>query len=71
MNRSPKRFEAHRGMTLIELLVAMTLALLVLGVVAVLFGGSSSNRTALERSARLAENAHYAMEVLRSDIAQA
>lgn len=59
------------GMTLIELLVAMALALLVLGAVAVLFGGSSANRNALERSARMAENAHYAMEALRNDIAQA
>jgi type IV pilus assembly protein PilW len=58
-------------MSLIELLIGMALALLVLGTVAALFAGSSSNRNALERSARLAENAHYAMEVLRNDIAQA
>lgn len=68
--RDAVRRDLH-GMSLVELMVAMALAMLVLGTLAALFGGSSSNRNALERSARLAENAHYAMEVLRSDIAQA
>ena len=36
-----------------------------------IFGGTSRNRASLERAARLAENAHYAMEVMRNDIAQA
>lgn len=58
-------------MTLVELAVAMVVALLVLGTVATLFGGTSRNRGSLERAARLAENAHYAMELLRKDIAQA
>ena len=58
-------------MTLIELLVAMALALLVIGAVSLLFAGSSANRNSLERSARMAENAHYAMEELRNDLAQA
>lgn len=61
----------QHGTTLVELLVAMTVALLVLGTVAALFGGTSRNRASLERAARLAENAHYAMELLRNDIAQA
>jgi type IV pilus assembly protein PilW len=49
----------------------MTVALFVLGTVATIFGATSRNRASLERAARLAENAHYAMEVLRNDIAQA
>src|ERR1700693_2790252 len=59
------------GMTLIELMVAMTLGLLVLGVVAVIFSGTSSNRAGLERGGRLAENAAYAVEVLSDEIRMA
>ena len=58
----------HRGMTLIELMVAMTLGLLVLGVVTVIFSGTSGNRAALERGGRLAENAAYAVEVLSDEM---
>lgn len=64
------RFE-QRGATLIELAVAMTVALLVLATVAMIFDGTSRNRASLERAARLAENAHYATELLANDIMQA
>ncbi len=56
---------------MVELVVAMTVALLVLGTVGTIFGATSQSRSSLERAARLAENAHYAMEVLRDEIAQA
>ena len=49
----------------------MTVALLVLGTVGIIFGGTSRHRTSLERAARLAENANYALEVIRADVAQA
>jgi type IV pilus assembly protein PilW len=69
---SPSRPPAgQRGTTLIELVIAMTVALLVLGTVGLIFGGTSRNRASLERAARLNENAHYAMDVMRNDIAQA
>ena len=61
----------QRGMTLVELVVAMAVALMVLGTVAALFAGTSRNRASLERAARLADNAQYAIQVLRDDIAQA
>ena len=67
----PKPAHRQRGMTLVELLVAMTVALLVVGTTVALFGGTSRNRASLERAARLAENAHYAMDLLRNDVAQA
>ena len=60
-----------RGMTLIELMVAMTLGLMVLGVVAVIFSGTSGNRAGLERGGRLAENAAYAVEVLSDEVRMA
>ena len=55
-------------MTLIELMVAMTLGMLVLGAVAVIFSGTSGNRAALERGVRLAQNAAYAVELLSDEI---
>jgi type IV pilus assembly protein PilW len=61
----------QRGLTVVELLIAMTVALLVLGTVALVFGDTSRNRASLERSARLIENVQYAMNVLRDDITQA
>jgi type IV pilus assembly protein PilW len=60
-----------RGMTLIELMVAMTLGMLVLGVVTVIFTGTSGNRAGLERGGRLAENAAYAVEVLSDEVRMA
>ena len=62
---------AQLGTTLIELAIAMMVALLVLGTVTVVFGGTSRNRASLERAARVADNASYAMEVMRLDVAQA
>jgi len=59
------------GMTLIELMVAMTLGMLVLGVVTVIFSGTSGNRANLERGGRLAENAAYAVEVLSDEVRMA
>ena len=61
----------QRGLSIVELMVAMTVALMVLGTVAMVFAGTSRNRGSLERSARLMENAQYAMDVLRDDITQA
>src|ERR1700692_4572507 len=59
------------GMTLIELMVAMTLGMLVLSVVTVIYSGTSGNRATLERGGRLAENAAYAVEVLSDEIRMA
>ena len=57
-----------RGFTLIELMVAMTLAVLVIGGVAMVFASTSRNRADLERSSRLAENAHFALELLSDEV---
>src|SRR4029450_6404844 len=62
---------SQRGLTIVELMIAMTVALLVLGTVAVVFAGTSRNRASLERSARLIENAQYTMDLLRDEITQA
>jgi type IV pilus assembly protein PilW len=60
-----------RGVSLVEIMIAMTIALLVLGTVSAVFMSTSRNRGNLERSARLIENAQYAMNVLRDEITQA
>src|SRR6185369_14652038 len=59
------------GVTMVEVLVAMTVALLVLGTVSTVFLSTSRSRGSLERSARLIENGQYAMNVMRDDITQA
>lgn len=61
----------QHGFTIIELLVAMTLAMFVLGVVAVVFAGTSRNRGDLERSSRLADNAHFGVDLLTDEIQHA
>jgi type IV pilus assembly protein PilW len=60
-----------RGFTLIELMVAMVLALLVLGAVATLYAGTSGTRSDLERAGRLADNAHYTLSVLTEEFQHA
>jgi type IV pilus assembly protein PilW len=57
-----------RGFTLIELMVAMAVAMLVLGGIAMVFAGTSRNRADIERSSRLAENAHFALELLSDEL---
>lgn len=68
MRRRPAAVRRPRGLTLIELLVSMAIALIVLGAVAVTFSGTSGGRMEVERSGRLTENASYAMELLSEEI---
>ena len=64
----PSTLKAARGFTLIELLVSCAIALLVLGGVAMMWGGTTSNRQEVERTARLTENAAYALELLSEEV---
>ena len=57
-----------RGTTLVEILVALALASLVIGAVALVFSATSRNRGDLERSARLLENAQYALDYLSDEL---
>lgn len=61
----------QRGLTIVEAMIAMTLALLVLGVAVTLFGGTSRGRADLERSNRLAESTKFALEVLADEVRHA
>lgn len=61
----------QRGLTIVEAMIAMTLALLVLGVAVTLFGGTTRGRADLERSNRLAESTKFALEVLADEVRHA
>jgi type IV pilus assembly protein PilW len=60
-----------RGFSLVELMVALALSMIVVGVVAVLFSATSKNRGDLERSNRLEQNVAYAIDHLSDDLRQA
>ncbi|HEU0201403.1 MAG TPA: PilW family protein, partial [Burkholderiaceae bacterium] len=58
----------QRGVSLIELMIAMTLGLIVASVVTGFFGPASNNRRELESVARLHDNAAYAAELLSDEL---
>jgi type IV pilus assembly protein PilW len=66
---NPRRSMA--GVSLIELMIAMTLGLIVLGALVSVFANSSAARTEMERSARQIENGRYAIEILTDDLRHA
>jgi type IV pilus assembly protein PilW len=65
----PHRFSA--GFSLIELMIAMTIGLILLTVLATLFDQTNSGRNALERVTRLTENSRFAADVIGDDIRHA
>lgn len=58
----------QRGLTLIELMVAITVGLFVVAALAILFSQQSFTQNELEKSSRQVENGRYAMSLLRDDI---
>lgn len=62
---SPPR---QQGLSLIELMIALTLGLLVIGAVSGVFLTTSRNYTQDELLSRMQENARYAMHVLAEDL---
>jgi type IV pilus assembly protein PilW len=65
----PRR--ATAGFSLIELMIAMTIGLILLTVLATLFDQTTSGRTALERVSRLTENSRFAADIIGDDIRHA
>jgi len=61
----------QRGLSLIELMIAMTLSLMVLGIAAALFEGTSRGRTDIERSDRLAASAQQALDSIAEEVRHA
>lgn len=68
MSHSMRIRTPERGFTLIELMIAATLGLLVIGGVGAVFMSSSSTVKALDQLATLQESGRYAMARLKADI---
>ena len=68
--RARVRASHERGLTLIELMVALVIGLLIVAAMSVLFAGSSRSRRELELSADVIENGRYAVDVLTSELSQ-
>ena len=60
----------ERGLTLIELMIALVIGLLIVAAVSVLFAGSSRSRREVELSADVNENGRYAIDVLNRELSQ-
>jgi type IV pilus assembly protein PilW len=56
------------GMSMIELMIAITLGLMILAGLAVLFANASNSQHELRRTAQQIENGRYAMDVLIQDL---
>lgn len=61
----------QKGVSLIELMIAITLGLMVVAVLTTLFVNNSANRREIDRAAGILENGRYALSVLKSEVAQA
>lgn len=61
----------QRGLTLIELMIAMVIGLVLMGGVVQIFTGSKVSYLTQEELGRIQENARYALEVLTKDIRMA
>jgi type IV pilus assembly protein PilW len=68
IHRSRQPRGGMRGMSLVELMIAITLGLMILGGVVGIFSATSSARNEVERTSRQIENGRYAMEVLTDDL---
>lgn len=67
--KNPLRRQA--GLSLVELMIAITLGFVVLLALTTLFANNSRTRAEIERSGRQLENGRYAMQLLSADIRNA
>jgi len=63
--RPPRRLA---GLSLVELMIAITLGLMIMAGLATIFANSSRTRAELEKNSRQIENGRFAMELLSSDL---
>lgn len=61
----------ERGISLIELMIAMTLGLFVIGAMTTIFVNNSQSRRELDKAAQQLENGRYAIQILRDEISMA
>jgi type IV pilus assembly protein PilW len=67
----PRSRRSVAGLTLIELMIAITVALVLLAAMAVMYGSSIKARNQIERSNRQIENGRHAIQLLRDDLQMA
>lgn len=68
MKSSYQHMVRTRGFSLVELMVALTIGLIILGAVSALFVNSKKTYTTQDSMARLQENARFAMQFLTKDL---
>jgi type IV pilus assembly protein PilW len=61
----------HRGFSLIELMIGVTIGLVLLTVLATVFDRTSGGRSDLDRVSRLIENSRFAVDVIGDDVRHA
>lgn len=64
-------WRAERGVSLIELMIAMALGLLVMSAMTAVFVNNSQARRELDKAAQQLENGRYAMQILKDEISLA
>lgn len=68
MNSRAQFDNGQQGMSLVEMMIAMTISLIVIGAVSGVYLSTSRNYTQDEMLSRMQENARYAMHVLAEDL---
>jgi len=66
--RAVRSRTAQRGFSLIELMVAVALGMVVMGVITMAFVSSSNARRSTDQSSQQVENGRYAMQLLSEDL---
>jgi type IV pilus assembly protein PilW len=61
----------HKGFSLIELMIGVTIGLVLLSVLATVFDRTSGGRSDLDRVSRLVENSRFAVDVIGDDVRHA
>lgn len=59
---------AQKGLTLVELMVAITIGMIILLAMSIIYSNNSATRYEIERNSRQLENGRYALQVLTDDI---
>jgi len=65
------RRSANRGMSLVELMVAITIGTLIVAAMSLLFANNSRSRSETERASQNIENGRYALELVRTELQHA
>ena len=71
MRRVPTAMKSQAGLSLVELMVALTIGLLILSGLTLVFVNSSEANRELQKTAQQVENGRYAADILAQDLKHA